>query len=196
MPKRRETPDTKVSGLYKITQPSGKQSWAFRYRHEGKSRKLTLGSCPPLSLADARKRAMEAAVKVADGCGDPAGEKKVAARRAQAAPPPNDLLEHVSAQFIRHYAKRHLRPRTGQELQRLLEKEIVGPWRGRRLSEIGKADIHQLLDVIVERGSPVAANRTFGVKSISGPGFGPCQKRGPRMAASWFCRCPTPLSIF
>ncbi len=157
-PVRREIPDGRMAGLYFIVQPSGKQSWAFRYRYNGKSRKLTLGPFPALSIAEARKRAVEAAVAVADG-GDP-GAEKVTARRAGEIPP-NDLLEHVAQQFIRHYAKRHLRPRTVQELERLLEKEIVGPWGGRRLSEIGKSDIHELLDGIVERGSPVVANRTL-----------------------------------
>jgi integrase len=48
-----------------------------------------------------------------------------------------------------------------REVERLIEKEIVNSWRGRRLSEIRRPDIHDLLDSIVERGSPVTANRTF-----------------------------------
>ena len=40
-------------------------------------------------------------------------------------------------------------------------REIVQPWRGRRLSQITRADIHDLLDGIVARGSPVTSNRTL-----------------------------------
>ena len=157
-PVRREIPDGRVAGLYFIVQPSGKRSWAVRYRFGGKPCKLTLGAYPATDLKRARELAGAAKDKVEEGR-NPGAEKK--ANKAAATVPANDLVEHVASQFLRHYAKRHLRPRTVQELERLLEKEIVTPWRGHRLSEIGKADIHQLLDVIVERGSPIVANRTL-----------------------------------
>ena len=35
------------------------------------------------------------------------------------------------------------------------------PWRGRRLGDITRADVHNLLDAVVDRGSPVAANRVL-----------------------------------
>ncbi|HEY8009177.1 MAG TPA: site-specific integrase [Methylocella sp.] len=37
----------------------------------------------------------------------------------------------------------------------------MAPWSRRRLSEITTSDVHSLLDKIVERGSPVTANRTL-----------------------------------
>jgi site-specific recombinase XerD len=90
---------------------------------------------------------------------DPGAEKKAA--RAFAAVPANDLIEDVAARFNSHYAKRHLKAGTAHEVERLLQKEIIGPWAGRRLSQIGRADIHEILDDIVARGSPVTANRTL-----------------------------------
>jgi hypothetical protein len=39
---RREIPDPGCSGLYVIVQPSGKKSFAVRYRANGTPRKLTL----------------------------------------------------------------------------------------------------------------------------------------------------------
>src|SRR3546814_19816071 len=39
---RKEIPDALLPGLYLVVQPSGAQSWAVRYRHGGKPRKLTL----------------------------------------------------------------------------------------------------------------------------------------------------------
>jgi integrase len=42
-----------------------------------------------------------------------------------------------------------------------MNKEIIPAWHGRRLSQIGKSDIHELLDRIVDRGAPVQANRTL-----------------------------------
>ena len=52
---RREIADSHMPGLYLVVQPSGAKGWAVRYRHQGVSRKLTLGSYPALGLKDARE---------------------------------------------------------------------------------------------------------------------------------------------
>ena len=65
---RREIADGLVTGLYLVIQPSGAKSWALRYRSEGRTRKLTLGTVlldrqgdavpavgAPMTLAEARK---------------------------------------------------------------------------------------------------------------------------------------------
>ena len=91
---------------------------------------------------------------------DPCTEKK-AAKAAALVPTGLDLIETVTSRFVAQHAKRKLKPATASEIERLLEKEVVAPWRGRRLSQIGRADIHDLLDGIVARGSPVTANRTL-----------------------------------
>ncbi len=155
---RREIPDGRISGLYFIVQTSGNRSWAVRYRIGGKPCKFTLGQYPAIDLKTARARAGEIKDKVERGQ-DPGGEKKVT--RATAAAPPNDLIEIATARFLSHYARRQLKAGTAAEVERILEKEIVAPWRGRRLSQIGRADVHELLDGIVERGSPVTANRAL-----------------------------------
>ena len=82
--RRQEFPDGLVSGLYLIVQPTGKRSWALRYRKAGTPRKLTLGAYPAVGLADARAAAKAALGVVAVG-GDPAAQK-VAARAVQSDP--------------------------------------------------------------------------------------------------------------
>ena len=79
---RREIPDGEVRGLYLQIFPSGKASWAFRYRAGGRTRKLTIGPSPELGLKDARDLARKAHLAVASGQ-DPAEQKqasKVTAR--------------------------------------------------------------------------------------------------------------------
>src|SRR4051812_15818093 len=66
-PTRRELPDDDARGLFLIVQPSGKKSWALRYRYVGKARKLTLGGCPAVDLTTARKLARAALGKIAMG---------------------------------------------------------------------------------------------------------------------------------
>ena len=157
--RRREVSDGGMPGLYFVIQPSGKQSWAYRYRFNGRPRKWTIGPCPAIDLKTARELAREALRKVAAGA-DPCTEKK-AAKAAALVPTGLDLIETVTSRFIAQHAKRQLKPATAAEIERLLGREIVGPWRGRRLSQITRADIHDLLDGIVARGSPVTANRTL-----------------------------------
>jgi integrase len=159
---RREVSDGGMPGLYFVIQPSGKQSWAYRYRFNGRPRKWTIGSCPAIDLKTARELAREALRKVAAGA-DPCTEKKAAkaAKAAARIPVGLDLIETVTSRFVAQHAKRKLKPATAREIERLLEKEVVAPWRGRRLSQITRADVHDLLDGIVGRGSPVTANRTL-----------------------------------
>src|SRR6478752_5828850 len=83
--KRREIPDAGKPGLFLVVQPSGKKSWAVRYRRrgDGKPRKLTLDGF--VSLASAHKLAQAALDKVAEG-GDPASEKQAARVTAPSTP--------------------------------------------------------------------------------------------------------------
>jgi integrase len=82
----------------------------------------------------------------------------VAAVKALKAPA-RDSVEAVVVEFIERHAK--AKTRDWRETERLLMKEVVGAWKGRRLSEIDRADVHRLLDAIVDRGAPVGANRVF-----------------------------------
>jgi hypothetical protein len=60
-PKRKEVPDGYYTGLYLVLAalPSDTKTWAYRYRINGKTAKLTLGRFPKISLADARMLAGE-----------------------------------------------------------------------------------------------------------------------------------------
>jgi integrase len=160
---RREVPDAKVSGLRLVVQPSGAKSWALRYRFAGQPKKLTIGGYPAIGLADARKAGQAALGELARG-NDPAAQKREAKVTARATARAEeraalDVVEKVVEEFIERYAKPNTRD--WRETQRLLRKDVVAAWQGRRLSEIGKADIHRLLDKMVDRGAAVTANRTF-----------------------------------
>lgn len=156
---RKEVPDGRISGLYLIVQPSGVKSWALRYRFAGQPKKLTIGAYPAIDLATARRLAQEAMGAVAGGK-DPAAQKQAARASAKAEREANgDQIDRVIETFILRHAKPNTRG--WQEVQRMLEKEVGEPWKGKRLSTITKADVHDLLDVIVDRGTPVRANRVF-----------------------------------
>jgi integrase len=155
---RREIPDGEVRGLYLQIFPSGKASWAFRYRFGGRTRKLTIGASPEIGLKDARDLARAAHLQIANG-EDP-GAIKRAARTDTKALPARDMVEKVAAQFLARHVK-DLAPATVREVERILTKEIIPAFSGQRLSEIKRPDIIEWLDGIVDRGAPVFANRTL-----------------------------------
>ena len=155
---RREVPDGLLRGLYLVLQPSGARSWAVRYRNAaGTPRKHTLGTYPAIDLRSARELAQQALIEVAKGS-DPAADRK-AARTGAKVPTDRDLVEKVAEQFIERYAKANTK--SWPEAKRILDREVVAHWRGRHLAAIGRADVHELLDGVVDRGSPVMANRVL-----------------------------------
>jgi integrase len=175
---RREIPDGLLPGLYLVVQPSGAKSYAVRYRHGGKSRKLTIGAHPALDLATARRVGAKALRSAAEGL-DPAGEKqalKDQANRAatELARGKRDLFENVAREFIERHAKKNNREATWRETARILgfrvdkdhelieaEGDVLPVWRGRRIQDITKRDVIALLDAVADRGSPIMANRVL-----------------------------------
>ena len=153
---RKEVPDGLVRGLFFTLQPSGKASWAVRYRVARQTKKLTLGSYPAIDLKAARDLASRALVNVAGG-GDPAAEKQ-AQKVAERIPQEQYLVEKVVDRFIERYAKANT-PRTWLSTKKTLENDVVARWRGRRLGSITRSEVHELLDAVVDRGSPIQANR-------------------------------------
>ncbi len=155
---RREVPDGLLRGLYLVIQPSGARSWAVRYRNAaGTPRKHTLGTYPAIDLRSARELAQHALIEVAKGS-DPAADRK-SARTGAKVPSDRDIVEKVADQFIERYAKANTK--SWAETKRILDREVVAHWRGRHLAAIGRADVHDLLDGVVDRGSPVMANRVL-----------------------------------
>jgi integrase len=181
---RQEIPDGLLTGLYLVRQPSKALSWAVRYRHAGKTRKVTLGPYPAIKLDAARDLAARALRAAAEGR-DPAREKqdaKVEARQraAEELRGKRDLFENVAREFVERYAKpravRKNKPDAWQETGRILglrpdpddaskliERggDFIPRWRGRKIQEITKRDVIGILDEIHDRGSPIMANRAL-----------------------------------
>jgi integrase len=159
---RREIPDGEIRGMYLVVQPSGAKSYVLRYRYAGKPRKLTVGPAE-MGLGEARKLAATARAGIAAGR-DPQGEKATAKESVrEAVRTKRDSVEAVVTEFIERHVRRANKPSTAQEYVRILNKEIVARWGGRTLSDISRRDVNLLLDDIVDRGAPIAANRVFAI---------------------------------
>jgi integrase len=153
---RREIPDGLLTGLYLVVQPTGAKSWAVRYRHGGKPRKLTLGAYPAIELGDAREAAKEALQAVAKGK-DPATQKKADREEARAG---RNLFENVVAEFLERHAKGK---RTYSEIKRMFDHDVIPAWKGRRVQEITRRDVIELMDGLTDRGVGTMTNRVFSI---------------------------------
>jgi integrase len=155
--KRLEIPDAGKPGLYLVVQPTGRKSWAVRYRRlsDGRPRKLTFTGFPSLGMA--HKLAQEALDRIADG-GDPANEKR-AARGSRS----SDIFGDIVKDFVRRHVTPNASATYAYETERLLNKEVLPRWAHRPIHELGKRDVVELLDAIVDRGGGLTANRTLAV---------------------------------
>lgn len=73
---------TDEKGLYLLVTPTGSKLWRFKYRFNGKERKLALGAYPDLGLKAARARRDDARKRLEQGVdrGQSKKEGRIAAR--------------------------------------------------------------------------------------------------------------------
>ena len=151
---RLDVPDGKVPGLSLRVTPSGSKSWALRYRlgggRAGRLRRITLGQYPVVGLATARRKATTVLRKV--DAGDDPAEEKIESRRA-------DTIEALAREYIERHAKPH--KRSWREDSRMLDRDILPAWRHVKVQDLTRRNVRDLIDGIVDRGSPIAAVRTL-----------------------------------
>lgn len=154
--KRRELPDSALTGLYLVVQTSGAKSWALRYRYAGKPKKLTLGKWPIMGLADARAAASDAIEAVENGTDPSATKKQAKADRIEAELSERDKVKTL----LEQYAKRHLASlKSGGEVKRRLDLEFLPGFGDHDIHEITKRDIRELIEKIADSGRITTANR-------------------------------------
>src|SRR5215467_12673109 len=142
---RYEVPDRGARGLRVVVQPSGRKSFAVRYRNAaGRARKLTLPG--GIALAAARKLAADALLEVAQGK-DPAVAKQTA--RWTAGVRGEDTVARLANEFMEKHAKRHTRPNSLRATTAAFRNIILPAWGRRTVHEITRRDVIELLDGIV-----------------------------------------------
>lgn len=142
--------DTMVPGLAIRVSPSGRKSFTLVYRYRGRQRRLGLGRYPDVSLADARKAATQHRGRIFNGA-DPASEKRA-----------DHTLDDqtVQALFELYRSRKENVLKNWTEVRRIMEREVLPAWRHRRVVEICRRDIRQLVESKA-RTSPVMANRVL-----------------------------------
>jgi len=136
--------------------PTGKKSWVFMYRFNGKARRLTLGHYPQMTVAEAHAAHGQALTELEKGI-DPGTNLVKFNKENRTA----QTVENLANEYIEKWAKP--RKRSWREDERMLRKDVI-PTLGRyKAKTITRRDIVVLLDKVSERGASIAANRTLAV---------------------------------
>ncbi|MCW9708084.1 tyrosine-type recombinase/integrase [Fodinibius salsisoli] len=156
--KRTEIYDEHTSGLAVRITAKGTKSFVYRYRFNDKVRRFTIGRFPKTSLAEARERAGELERKVSEGI-DP-----MEAKKARKSKPQPKKFEYLANQF----KKKHLptlKESTQKTYTERIDGEMIPAFKGMAVKNISRGVIIELLEDILDRGSPYQSNRVRAILS-------------------------------
>jgi integrase len=150
---RREIPDDGCHSLYLVVQPSGKKSWAVRYRFRGRPTKLTLIGVT--SLAAARKAATDALHELEQG-NDPAAARK--ADKLEAMEAEANTVANVCARYLALEGKKL---RTASQRESIFRRLVYPAIGERPIDSIKRSEIAAMLDKIEVGSGPRMADVTL-----------------------------------
>lgn len=144
--------DTLVSGFGLRLSYAGARAWIVMTRLHGKQIRLTLGKYPAMELPEAREAAKNAILMAQKG--DDPRETKRQKKKAF-----KNTIRPIAERFIERYAKP--KNRNWKETQRIFDREIFPLWGDWPVTSITRKDVNDLLNAIVDRGSPTMSNRVL-----------------------------------
>jgi integrase len=151
-PKRTiERPDHLWPALRLVVQPTGSRSFAVRTRIHGRTVKITLDKrAIGTDLVKARDAARDLLAKIAAGR-DPRAERTERKERGTVA--------EVTADYVERHLKRNTR--RWRDAEQMLKRDVLPQWGTRPMASITRRDVLDLVDGVLDRGSPVSANRVL-----------------------------------
>jgi integrase len=150
--KQYEVIDADARGLRVVVFPSGVKSFVHRYRHGGRTRKLTLQA--GLSLAAARSVVADDALQLERGI-DPAVAKQTARTAAEEAAA-NTVAAICAECFAREGKK--LREVTVKDQQAVLRRAVLPAIGARPVTSLTRSELVRLFDKIEDARGPAAAD--------------------------------------
>lgn len=120
----------------------GARTFVYFYRLGGRLRRMTLGTYPAISLAQAREAWRKARQDVVAGR-DPSGRSSTD-------------FESVARDWLKRDQGKN---RSASAVERVVERVLIPAWGPRPIASITRRDIRDMIDSIVDRGSPIMAIR-------------------------------------
>lgn len=145
-------------GLYLEIAPTGGKWWRFKYRFEGKEKRISFGVYPEVGLKRAREKRDEARALLADGI-DP-GENRKAVKAAKIERASNSFEVIAREWFDKN--KPTWAPSHADKIIARLENDVF-PWLGgKAIADITAPDVLAVLRRIEGRGTLDTAHRASG----------------------------------
>jgi integrase len=142
-------------GLYITVHPTGRRSFAVRYRIGGRPAKLTLQA--GISLAAARREAGIALYEVERGI-NPAIAKRQTKQAARLAA--EDTFAAIAGAY---FGREGGKLRSGRRQQMTLDRLVLKALGDRPIGEIRRSELIRLLDGIEESNGPTMADQTLAI---------------------------------
>ena len=144
-------------GMYLEVSPNGGKWWRLKYRHNGKEKRISLGTYPITSLSAARFARDAAKVLLRAGT-DPSADRqqskqKVGATQLTFKTAALEWFEHKANEWSASHSKRTLEQ---------LNRDLVPVFGHRQIADVTKMDILAALKIIEARGSIETAWRGLG----------------------------------
>jgi len=140
--------DEDLSGFFVRVSQRGKKSFGVTYRVGGRFRRLTIGTYPLLSLADARMEAVKA-LRNAELGQDPATEKKEVSVAL--------TFEAVAREYLEKHAKP--KKKSWKEDERIIKHDLLPEFGKQYAADISRRAIREFLERKVASNAPIMANR-------------------------------------
>lgn len=153
--KRAEFFDEEVAGLLLRVTETGKRTWYVFYRVKGQGvarRRMLIGEYPGITLSEARRRARSILDDAAVGI-DRGAEKQLADGVI--------TFQALADEYLEKWAEVRKKERSAKEDARILKKDVLPKWKRRKINQIKRRDVIELLDAVNARGLQVHANRVL-----------------------------------
>jgi integrase len=125
----------------------GGKTFVYFYKIGGRLRRMSLGRYPSTSLSEAREAWRKARQDAQKGR-DPSTARK---RETGATD-----FRRVFDEWLKRDQGEN---RTVDAVRRLIEKDAMSSWQHRQVSDLDRRDVLDVIDAVVDRGSPVTARR-------------------------------------
>jgi integrase len=146
-------------GMYLEVSPTGGKWWRFKYRIEGKEKRISLGVYPDVGLAEARDK-REAARKLVVAGIDPAEHRK--AEKLALEESTENTFETIAREWFGTFSKQWVAGHADKIIRRL--ELYVFPWIGARpIKVITAPELLAVLRRVESRGANETAHRALQV---------------------------------
>lgn len=146
-----------AEGLYIEVPTNGSKRWRFKYRFNGKEKRISLGLYPEVSLKEAREKRDAARKQVAAGI-DPSGKGKSGRDEGV-------TFAHIAEEWLALNTPAWA-PRHTQTVKQRLGANLL-PYLGNKVAKtITPREVLDALRIVEKRGAPHAAKKTLGICSL------------------------------